>query len=261
METINHFESRFSGIGRLYGRSTLSSLLNAHVAVIGIGGVGSWTAEALVRSGVGKITLVDLDDICISNTNRQLHTLHNNIGQQKVNAMAERMKLINPDCQVSIINDFFMQSNAEDILSQGFDYVVDAIDSLRSKVTLIAMCKHLHIPMVTVGGAGGRRNPAMIQHGDLNESYNDPLLRKVRRQLRIDHQFPEKGDFGIASVFSPERPYMAMENGDVCLVPKKKKLSLNLNCNSGFGTASFVTGTFGFTAAAVAVAHLTDKEI
>ncbi|SMF11183.1 tRNA threonylcarbamoyladenosine dehydratase [Pseudobacteriovorax antillogorgiicola] len=257
MSENSHYSDRFSGISRLYGQSQAKGLQEAHVAVIGIGGVGSWSAEAIARSGVGKITLIDLDDICITNSNRQIHTLHSTIGQQKVDAMATRIQGINPECNVRVIHDFFTASTAEEILSLNFDFVIDAIDSLNSKVSLLSLCHQKKIPVVTVGGAGGRRNPSAIKQDDLSESFNDGLLRRVRKKLRAEHGFPDTGSFGIPSVFSIERLWLPTPEGEVCLVPKKQKLSYNLDCNSGFGTASFVTGTFGFTAAAIAMAHLT----
>lgn len=252
---------RFSGISRLYGTSGLSRLQAAKVAVIGIGGVGSWVAEALARSGIGSITLIDLDDICITNTNRQLHALHDTVGAQKTHVMAERIRLINPNCQVQCIEDFYTEENSEAILAHGFDYIVDAIDSLNSKVHLIHTCKIRKIPVVTVGGAGGRRDPGMIKRADLSASFGDGLLKRVRKKLRTQYNYPLEGLFNIPCVFSNEQPYFPSNDGEVCRVPKDKALNYNLDCNSGFGTASFVTGTFGFTAAAIVTAHIAGTDI
>lgn len=153
---MSDLENRFGGISRLYGQDGFNKLKNAHVCVVGIGGVGSWTVEALVRSGVGAITLVDLDDICTSNTNRQLHAMDGNFGKQKIDAMGERCRLINPEVKVSLKNYFFSERTIEDLLTEPFDYLVDAMDSLKEKCLLIATCKNRKIPMVTVGGAGGK---------------------------------------------------------------------------------------------------------
>ncbi|MCX6131812.1 MAG: tRNA threonylcarbamoyladenosine dehydratase, partial [Proteobacteria bacterium] len=181
---MDGFQQRFNGIGRLYGEKALQRFQASHLAVIGIGGVGSWTAEALARSGVGRLTLIDLDEVCISNSNRQVHALQNTIGQLKVNVIAERLRLINPQLEVSAIGDFFTSQTSERLLDIGFDGVVDAIDSLQNKCLLIARCRARHIPIVTVGGAGGRRDPTQIQVHDLSASSHDALLRHVRRELR-----------------------------------------------------------------------------
>ncbi|MEM1347798.1 MAG: tRNA threonylcarbamoyladenosine dehydratase [Myxococcota bacterium] len=249
------YQQRFSGIGRLYGLPAMEALARAHVAVVGIGGVGSWAVEALARSGVGRLTLIDLDDICVHNTNRQLHTHVGTIGQQKADVMAARAKLINPDVEACATNDFFTASSAHDVLAPGYDYVVDAIDDLDNKVLLVATCKALGIPVVTVGGAGGRRDPSKITIDDLSQSTHDGLLKRVRRDLRHHHGFPESGGWQVPSVFSRERAVFPTDDGGVCEVRDRSK-NLKLDCSSGFGTATFVTGTFGFMAASVVVRHL-----
>ena len=165
-----NYEARFGGIGRLYGNSGLSLLRSARIAVVGIGGVGSWAAEALARSGVGTIILMDMDDLCITNTNRQIHALASTIGQSKTETMATRIREINPEAEVIPISNFYTASNAEKLLSAEPDVIIDAIDSLIPKAHLIASCYRSKQPLVTCGGAGGRINPARIEIDDLSRT-------------------------------------------------------------------------------------------
>jgi tRNA A37 threonylcarbamoyladenosine dehydratase len=199
----DRYSDRFGGIGRLYGAQGLTKLRAAHVCVVGVGGVGSWTVEALARSGVGEITLIDLDDVCITNVNRQLPALDGQIGRPKVDVLAERVAAINPACKVNAQQEFFTPSTAERLLSLNYDFVVDAIDKLWNKCLLIASCKQRGLPTITVGGAGGKRDGTRVRVSDLALSEQDELLRQVRRILRRDHGFP-KGDrteLGIACVY------------------------------------------------------------
>jgi tRNA A37 threonylcarbamoyladenosine dehydratase len=244
------YQRRFGGIGRLFGTAGLERLRQAHVCVVGLGGVGSWVVEALARSGVGSLTLVDLDDVCISNANRQLHAVQSELGKPKAEVMARRVQAINPDCLTRPLQSFFLKSTADEILSAGYDGVVDAIDSTREKCLLIALCRHKHIPLVTTGGAGGRRDPTALQVADLAFSSHDRLLQEVRRILRKDHDFPHGHEpFGVDCVFSRETPVYPQPDGTVCET-RSKNMDLRLDCSSGYGTASFVTGAFGFAAAA-----------
>lgn len=246
---MKQHEARFNGIVRLYGAAGAERLRQAHVCVVGIGGVGSWGVEALARSGVGQITLVDLDDVCISNTNRQLHALTGTFGQPKVDVMAERVRAIHPDCQVHARQEFFLKSNAEAILATKFDCVFDAIDQLAMKCLLIALCREKKIPLVTTGGAGGRRDPAAIEVADLARTEGDPLLAQVRKKLRDEHGFPrDKQPFGVECVFSREPMTYAQPDGSVGC-ERGATTDLRIDCSTGLGTASFVTGTFGFAAA------------
>lgn len=246
---MDPYEKRFGGVGRLFGGAALEGLRRSHVCVIGLGGVGSWVVEALVRSGIGQLTLVDLDDVCISNVNRQLHALDGELGQPKVDVMARRAKAINPDCTVHARHSFLLKSNAAQILGTPFDAVVDAIDSPSLKGLLIASCKERGLPVVTVGGAGGRQDPTAVEVSDLAFSSGDRLLQQVRRKLRRSYGFP-RGDqaFGVECVFSRELPVFPTPQGCVS-TERAQAADLRLDCASGFGTASFVTGVFGLVAA------------
>ena len=251
---MSDFDQRFSGIARLYGADGLERLRRAHVCVVGIGGVGSWTVEALARTAVGKLTLIDLDEVCVSNVNRQLHALDGEIGRPKVESMSARVRAINPDCEIQAITDFFAPSNAKELLSTGYDCVVDAIDNVPNKCLLIARCRDVAIPIVTTGGAGGRQNPAEIKVADLAQTTHDGLLQAVRKKLRDDFNFPREPRqlFGVPCVFSAEPQVFPHRNGTVC-AQKEEGSDLRLNCDSGYGTATHVTGTFGFIAASEAV--------
>jgi tRNA A37 threonylcarbamoyladenosine dehydratase len=221
--------------------------------VVGVGGVGSWTVEALARSGVGRLTLVDLDEVCVSNVNRQLHALDAAIGRAKVEVMADRVRSINPECDTRPAMEFFTASNADGLLSSRYDFVVDAIDSLTNKCLLIAKCRAAGTPVLTCGGAGGRRDPTQIRVCDLAFTSHDRLLQKARVKLRKDFGFPrDEEPFGVSAVFSREAPVFPAGDGSVCAQRPANPdgESLKLNCDSGFGTATFVTGTFGFVAAA-----------
>ncbi len=252
METTQ--DERFGGMARLYGPEGLEVLARASVAVIGIGGVGSWTAEALARSDIGHITLVDADDICVTNTNRQIHALCDTVGQPKVEAMAERIRRIHPECRVSCEYRFFSESTAEALLAPGFDFVVDAIDSLQNKCLLIDSCRRKGIPLVVSGGAGGRTDPTRIHTDDLARARQDALLKLVRKRLRQRFGFSRdtRENFGIPCVYTLEAPHDPRDAGQIC-APREPGESLKLDCASGYGAATFVTGAMGFAAAAVVV--------
>jgi len=251
---------RFGGVGRLFGRLALERLAAAHVCVIGVGGVGSWTVEGLARSGVGALTLVDLDDVCVTNVNRQLPAIEGQIGRPKVDVLAERAKLINPSCRVEIVSEFFTASSASRLLVPRFDYVVDAIDKMSNKALLIASCHERRLPVLTVAGAGGRRDPTQVRAGDLGEASGDVLLRLVRKKLRRDHGFApgaQRGrmHFGVRCVWSEEPPVFPWADG-TCAAGPEPGSNLTLDCESGFGTAVFVTGVFGLAAAGEVVREL-----
>lgn len=259
-ESKANFDYRFGGIGRLYGASALERFRRAHVCVVGIGGVGSWVVEALARSGIGKLSLVDLDDICESNINRQIHALDGTVGTSKIETMAERCRAINPECEARTLHTFLTAKNVDEILSNEFDFVVDAIDSTSHKVALIAACQKRETPILTVGGAGGRIDPTLVQICDLARSINDQLLKRVRKQLRQQHGFPrqKRRKFHIDCVFSPEEP-MYPETCDV-EENDSEPLSVRLDCSSGYGAVTHLTGTFGFFAASHVLLKLSGKE-
>lgn len=249
-ERLDNYQQRFGGIGRLYTPEGLAKLRQAHICVIGIGGVGSWAVEALARSGIGKMTLIDMDDICVTNINRQIHAMSGTIAQLKTEAMKERVERINPECTVEIIDDFLTPENIPEYLNRGYDYVIDAIDSVRVKAALIAYCKRNKIRLITTGGAGGQTDPTQIQIADLSKTIQDPLASKVRSLLRKEYHFSQnpKRKFGIDCVFSTQ-PLIFPKMGDEC------EVSATMNCANGFGAVTMVTATFGF----FAVSRVIDK--
>jgi len=250
------FSDRFGGMERLYGREQARAFSRSHVAVVGIGGVGSWAAEALARSGIGALTLIDLDEVCISNTNRQIHALRGSYGQAKVDVMAERIRAINPDCQVTTVMKFVTAANVAELITSDFDAVIDAIDSVKHKTALLAHCHRYKIWVICAGGAGGQTDPTQIQVADLSRTTQDPLLAKVRNQLRREYGFSRnpKRRFGIPAVYSTEQLTYPAADGSVCH-EKPGDGPTRLDCATGFGAASFVTATFGF----VAVSRLLDR--
>ena len=246
---------RFSGIARLYSAAGLTRLHGSHVAVIGVGGVGSWSAEALARSGVGHLTLVDADEICVTNVNRQLHALDGTVGQPKTAVLAERIRLINPLCEVREERIFFTAATAERLLAPTYDAVIDAIDPTALKALLIAACRERGLPLVVGGGAGGKIDPASIRTGDLAFATNDKLLRGLRRVLRNDYGFPSEASgeaFGVRCVYSIENARYPWSDGSV-RDDSEPGSHLRLNCDTGFGTTTAVAGSFGFAAAAEAI--------
>ncbi len=255
------YENRFGGIARLYGVRALQYFNRSHVCVIGIGGVGSWAAEALARSGIGQITLIDMDDICVTNTNRQIHALKQTIGQQKIDVMADRIRAINPECRVNLIDDFISTDNLADYLSKDFDYVIDAIDSVRSKSGLLAYCKRNKIKCITIGAAGGQIDPTQIQVADLARTYQDPLAAKVRSDLRRLYNFSKntKRKFGIDCVFSTEQLIYPGSDGEVCMTKNFEDGATGMDCSSGFGASTAVTASFGLVAASRVLKKLAEK--
>ena len=252
------FADRFGGIARLYGRAGLERLRASHVCIIGVGGVGSWVVEALARSGVGGLTLIDLDDVCVTNVNRQLPALDGQIGRPKVDVLAERVRLIQPSCEVKTIPDFFTAANAAELLTPRYDFVIDATDKMTNKCVIIAGCRERGVPVLTFGGAGGKRDGTAVRVADLPPSEQDELFRQVRRKLRRDFGFPRgsQEDFDVPCVYSPEKPVFPWSNGTCAVEPEPGGESLQLDCASGFGTATFVTGAFGFAAAGEVVRRI-----
>lgn len=254
------YEQRFSGIGRLYGADALPRLRAAHVCVIGTGGVGSWVVEALARSGIGAITLVDADDVCITNTNRQLPALADTVGRPKVRVLAERVRLISDECIVHEVPEFYTKSNASELLAPAFDFVVDAVDRMSTKAHLIHTCREMRRRVLVCGAAGGRRDPTSIKAVDLGFAGQDELLRQVRRRLRREYGW-EHGirahatAMGIPCVYSPEKPVYPHADG-TCKPVAEDDASLRMDCASGFGAATHITGVFGFVAASEIVRRI-----
>ena len=254
---MDDYAQRFSGLGRLFGADAPARLRAAHVAVAGVGGVGSWAVEALARSGLGAITLIDLDDVCVTNINRQLPALDDTIGRAKVKVLAERIAQISPACRVRAIAEFFTADSAERLLAPRPDYVIDAVDRRSHKCLIIASCRERGLPVLTIGAAGGRRDPTAVRCADLAGSVKDELLRQVRRKLRVDYGFPRGAHvhFGVPCVYSEEKPVFPWSDGSVCAEAEPGS-SLRLDCATGFGTASFATGAFGLAAAAEVVRRI-----
>ena len=276
----------FGGVSRLYGDAGLAKLQAAHVVVIGIGGVGSWAAEALARNAVGKLTLIDLDNIAESNVNRQIHALDGEFGKAKVTAMAQRIRAINPSCQVCEIEDFITPENVVELLDfpleMKADIILDCIDDAKAKVALAAFCQSTKTPLIMAGAAGGRLDPTRIKTADLSAVTNDKLLAKVRNQLRRDYDFPKASNakksakFGIICVYSDEPTLMPIE---VCALErnndmvddaleanareaagdaKNTRAITGLNC-AGYGSSVCVTATFGFVVAQLALNCILQK--
>lgn len=260
-DVIGRWQQRFGGVVRLYGVQGAQVLMRAHVCVIGIGGVGCWVAEALARTGVGGITLMDLDDVCITNTNRQLHATQDTVGQSKAKVLAQRLLAIHPDCTVNVIEDFLTHDNTTEHISKDFDMVVDAIDEASVKAHLIAHCKRNKIPIITTGAAGGQDDPTQVQVSDLSKTYNDPLAAKVRNTLRRHYNFSrnEKRSFGVPCVYSKQQLKYPMPDGSVCTQKSTMASGVRLDCSGGFGASAMVTGTFGFVVASKVVEKIISR--
>jgi tRNA A37 threonylcarbamoyladenosine dehydratase len=258
-------DERFRGFKQLVGSGPFSKISRASVCVVGVGGVGSWVVEALARSGIGALTLVDLDEVCVTNINRQIHALSGTVGASKVEILAERVLQIHPSCAVAPIKRFFTESSAESILSAPFDLVIDTIDRVENKALLLADCVERDLPVITVGSGGERLNPAGAVVCDLARTIHDPLLQCVRKTLRQHHGFPkgERAKFMIPCVYAPlqrgPRPAQARaESDDSCGVDLREARGRK-SCNDGLGSAVFMTGTLGFMAAAEAVRLLGEE--
>ena len=253
MQTV--IDQRFSGVAYALGEAAFECLQQSHVCVIGLGGVGSWVVEGLARSGVGALTLVDLDDICITNVNRQIQALEHTVGQSKADVLAERVVAINPACVVTVQRSFFTKSNAEKILATKFNLVVDAIDRVENKMELIAACVERDLALITVGSGGDRLDPLAIAVSDLAFTLYDPLLQCVRKQLRQKHCFPrgDKKRFSIPCVYAPKQRGPRVKACADDDSPARK------TCNDGLGSVVFMTATMGFIAVAEAVKLLSAK--
>jgi tRNA threonylcarbamoyladenosine dehydratase len=250
-------QQRFAGIDRLYGSGSLQRLTRAHVAVVGIGGVGSWAAEALARSGVGRLTLIDADDVCVSNTNRQLHALEGNYGRGKVAVIAERLRAINPQLQVDEVAEFLVTANMQNLLDRGYDLVIDACDAFRTKVEMIAWCRRRKLPLVVSGSAGGRSDVTRIQVRDLSRTEHDAMLSLIRKKLRGEFGFPRNRDryFGVSAVYSLENVRYPQADGSVCGTRPEGEAG-KLDCGGGLGAAMHVTAAFAMAAVGRAIEKL-----
>lgn len=254
---------RFDRFARLVGDASMARLSRAHVMVIGLGGVGSWAAESLVRSGVGTLTVVDFDKVCVTNANRQLHALAGCVGRSKASVLAERFLAVNPDARIRPLPLFYNAETRDEVFAERPDFVVDAIDNVTAKCHLLAFCRESCIPAVCSTGSGGRLDPTQVRVSDLAKTEVDPLAAAVRKILRQKHGFPRKGEFGLPAVFSVEPPTDPIEpaydkgRGFVCVCPHSdNRLHTCGDRNVIMGTACFVTGAMGFAAASAAVRRL-----
>jgi len=243
------FNRRFGGVERLYGKDALSRFRQSHIIVIGIGGVGSWVAEALARNAIGKITLIDMDVVAESNINRQLPALTSTLGRNKIDVMAERIHDINPECDVQLMDDFVTEDNISQLISTDCNFVIDCIDNSRVKAALISWCKRQKIKIITLGGAGGQIDPSLIKVSDLSRTIHDPLLSKTRKILRKDYGFSKntKRRFTIPCVYSTEH-----------LISTEPKQT-GLTCAGGMGSSVAVTGSFAFIAVSYVLKKLAIK--
>lgn len=235
--SANDADRRFGGVSRLYGEVGLQRIRTAHVVVVGIGGVGSWIAEALARSGIGSLTLIDLDVVAESNLNRQAHATLANLGRNKVDAMKERIHSFASDCDVRVVDDFVTPENVATTVPADAILVIDAIDNVRAKAALISHCKAMRQTVIVCGGAGGKLDPTKICAADLSQTKQDPLLSKVRATLRKEYAFP-RGEkrFGVTAIFSEENPAQAPVDGGA-----------GLAC-AGYGSAMHMTASIGLAA-------------
>jgi tRNA A37 threonylcarbamoyladenosine dehydratase len=245
-------QRRFSGLGRLFGAGPAQAVRSAHVAVVGVGGVGSWAAEALARSGVCELTLIDMDHVSESNINRQLHALSETIGQSKIEAMAQRIQQINPDCKVHLVDDFVTAENWPEVLGSDVDALIDACDQIRAKTAMAAWARRQKKWFISVGAAGGKRLAHLVDIADLSACTHDPLLARLRYRLRKEHGAPKEGkNMGVACVFSKE----AVQGPDASCGLSGDG---SLNCH-GYGSLVSVTATFGMCAAGWVIDKLSSK--
>ncbi|MEO5343613.1 MAG: tRNA threonylcarbamoyladenosine dehydratase [Gammaproteobacteria bacterium SHHR-1] len=246
-------ERRFAGVARLYGQTAVQGFASAHVCVVGVGGVGSWAVEALARSGIGQLSLIDADHLVESNINRQLQALDTTLGMAKTQALGQRIGQINPQARVHSLEQMLSEENLSALLPGDCDYLLDCIDNFRVKAALIHHCKRRKLPLLTLGGAGGKRDPGLIRLADLSRTEHDPLLAKTRKQLRQGYGFSSnpKRRFGVPCIYSQEqsRPSQGCPQSDA-----------SLNC-SGFGSSMAVTASFGLFAAAQVLKYLSEREL
>ena len=236
----DEYERRFAGVAKIYGEDSFSHYEKSHVMVIGIGGVGSWAVEALARSGVGELSLVDMDVVAASNINRQLPAMSSTLGHEKIEVMAERCRAINPRIKINLVDDYLTPENVKDLLQNPPDLILDCIDDVKAKLALMLHCRFNKIPLIVSGGAGGKIDPLKIRVADLSKTEQDPMLAKLRAQLRSKGICKKPKDkFGITCVYSIDNPF---SSADVCP-------SAGLRCG-GYGSAVVVTSSFAMVAVA-----------
>jgi tRNA A37 threonylcarbamoyladenosine dehydratase len=249
------YRQRFGGLGRLYGETALLDLSRAHFVVIGLGGVGTWAAEALARSGIGELTLIEMDDVCITNTNRQSHAMVSNLGKSKLDVISARLKDINPEICLHPIEDFLARENLREYITKSHHVVIDAIDSAAVKAALVAHCSRIKVRLITVGSSGGKQDMSRIRAVDLGHTQGDPMLHKVRQQLFRHYNFSREPNrkFRIDAVYSDEQMVYPQPDGEVCMNKQALENGVRLDCAGGFGSSVMVTGAFGFAAAHKAI--------
>lgn len=236
----DEYERRFAGVSKVYGETAFQGYEQQHVMVIGIGGVGSWAVEALARSGVGELTLMDMDVVAASNINRQLPALSSTLGHEKIEVMAERCRQINPRIKLNLVDDYLSPDNVAEMMQSAPDVVLDCIDDVKAKLALMLYCRFQKIPLIVSGGAGGKIDPLKIRVADLSKTEQDPMLAKLRSQLRSKGICKKpKEKFGISCVYSIDNPF---SSADVCP-------SAGLRCG-GYGSAVVVTSSFAMVAVA-----------
>lgn len=254
----NGYRQRFGALARLYGEDALPHLARAHFVVVGLGGVGSWAAEALARTGIGTLTLIEMDGVCVTNTNRQLHTMEGTIGAPKNQVVADRLKAINPELILHQQESFLTRDNTEAFIGPEHNVVIDAIDASNIKAHLAAFCSRRKKRLITVGSSGGKRDPKRITCSDLALTEYDPMLRKVKNLLYRHHGFRKDGKrrFRVDAIYSTEQMHFPQMDGSVCVGDKGNRdpeSGVKLDCGGGLGSVLMVTGSFGFAAAAQAV--------
>ncbi len=269
-DTTYRTHRRFDRAARLLGEGAMRRLASARVMVVGLGGVGSFAAEALARTGVGHLTLVDFDLVCVTNTNRQLHAMRGNIGKPKARVLAERMRLVHPTASVEERVEFYGPETAEALLDPRPDYVIDAIDNLTAKAHLVDRCRRLDIPVVTSMGAAARLDPTRVQIADLARTHHDPFAHHFREILRKKYgwRFKASQPTGVAAVFSDEPPIapepLAYDQGQgfQCVCPQSDNDLHTCDKRARIdGTAAWLVGTFGLVAASVAIRELAGEPV
>ncbi|ALD01829.1 NAD(P)-binding enzyme [Acinetobacter sp. TTH0-4] len=246
----DEYERRFAGVEKIYGDEAFRQYEHSHVMVIGIGGVGSWAVEALARTGIAELTLVDMDVIAASNINRQLPALSSTLGREKIEVMAERCLSINPRIRINMVDDYLTADNVKELLSNPPDVVLDCIDDVKAKLALMLHCRFNKIPLIVSGGAGGKLDPLKIRVADLSKTEQDPMLAKLRSQLRSKGICKKPKDkFGITCVYSVDNPF---SSADVCA-------SAGLRCG-GYGSAVVVTSSFAMIAVSEVLKKLASKK-